>query len=100
MPTNGDAQRKIRFDGTINLGHILTFVGVLCAGFAAWATMDKRVVVLEEARLVQTQIDRRQDEDRADIRRLMREDIKDLSNKVDRLLDRGGPPGSYKTPQH
>lgn len=80
-------ERRIRFDGTINLGHILTFLGFLVSAMVAWTTMDKRVVVLEEARVYQTSVDKRQDEDRSAIKQQVREDYKDISNKLDRVLD-------------
>lgn len=83
------AEKRIRFDGTINLGHILTFVGFMAAGISAWNLMDKRVVILEEARLVQVQTDKRQDEDRAEMKKAMREDVKELMRKIDMLLERG-----------
>ncbi len=39
--------RKIVFDGTINAGHVLTFMSLLAALAVGWSQMDKRVVVLE-----------------------------------------------------
>jgi hypothetical protein len=48
------------------------------------------VTVLEEARLVQKQIDQRQDDDRADIKRTVREDMKEIIRKVDILVERRG----------
>ena len=42
--------RRPRFDGTINLGHILTFVGFMAAGFSAYSTLDKRISVEEVER--------------------------------------------------
>ena len=46
------ARRGVKFDGTINLGHISSALAVLITGVMAWNGMDKRVLVLEEARLV------------------------------------------------
>lgn len=46
----GVDNKPFRFDNTINLGHLLTFVGFLVTIFAAWTMLDKRVVVLEESR--------------------------------------------------
>lgn len=89
MPTpNPTPDRRVRFDGTVNLGHILTFAGVIASGAVAWSTMDKRVVILEEARTYQVVVDRKQDEERAGLKMQMREDYKDISNKLDRVLDR------------
>lgn len=79
---------RVRFDNTINLGHILTCVGFIASAAVAWSTMDKRVVVLEEARVYQAVIDKRQDDDRATLKVQVREDYRDISNKLDRVLDR------------
>lgn len=83
-----EPQKKIRFDGTINLGHIITVASFVGAGAVGWNAMDKRVTVLEEARMVQRQIDQRQDDDRADIKRTVREDMKEIIRKVDILVER------------
>jgi hypothetical protein len=82
-------EKRIRFDGTINLGHIITFLGFLGSGAVAWNAMDKRVVVLEEARVVQVLTDRRQDEDRADLRKEAKENSREINGKLDRLIERG-----------
>lgn len=89
MPNTTSPEKKIRFDGTINLGHILTFIGFLGSGAVAWNAMDKRVVVLEEARVVQALTDRRQDEDRVEMRKQSKEDSKEINAKLDRLIERG-----------
>lgn len=91
MPTPQEPQRKVRFDGTINLGHIITVITFIGAGTAAWNSMDKRVAVLEEARIVQKQIDARQDEDRAEMKRTVREDLREIVRKVDILVERRAP---------
>lgn len=82
------SERKIRFDATVNLGHILTFIGFIGTGAIAWSTMDKRVVVLEEARVTQQQIDRKQEEAISEQRRTVREDLKEISQKLDRLIEK------------
>lgn len=76
----------MRFDPTINLGHVLTFAGFMVTGFAAYGVVDKRVAVLEEARVSQVQIDRRQDDVTAEQKRTNREDFRDINSKLDRLL--------------
>jgi precorrin isomerase len=83
-----DPQRRIRFDGTINLGHVLTMVTFIAAGAVGWNAMDKRITVLEEARMVQQQIDKRQDEDRGEMKKTVREDMKEIIRKVDILVER------------
>lgn len=80
--------RKVRFDATINLGHIITFVGFLLAGFGAWSTLDKRIVVLEEGRNTQVQIDRNQDARVGDAVIQIKEVLTRLDRQVERLNDR------------
>ena len=56
------AGRGLHFDPTINAGHVLTFVGLSVALFAAWTNLDKRVVVLEERNSYQKLRDDTQDQ--------------------------------------
>jgi hypothetical protein len=77
-------RRKPVFDPTINLGHILTFLGFMVMIFTTWTTLDKRVVILEEARKAQEVQDRMQDQ-RANEART---EIRDTLNKVERALER------------
>ncbi|MFZ6813548.1 hypothetical protein ACO0K3_03705 [Undibacterium sp. Rencai35W] len=91
MPNNAmpdQSEKRIKFDATVNLGHLLTFAGFLVTGAAMWQNMDKRVVVLEEARVSQQQIDRRQEESINENKRTVREDLKEISSKLDRLIER------------
>lgn len=78
----------VKFDMTINLGHILTFVGFVFTGFAIHTSLDKRVVVLEEARTTQAQLDRHQDIVMGQHMNQIRESLQDLKNGVQRLNDR------------
>ncbi len=80
--------KKIRFDATINLGHVLTFFGFIATGLGMWQAMDKRVVVLEESRVVQAATDRRQGAELSDNKKTVREDLKEISAKLDRLIER------------
>lgn len=93
--TSSKANQGITFDKTINLGHVLTFLGFLMTGMIAWSTLDKRVVVLEEGRKAQTEIDRHQDEvTRAQMEaiRASLQDIKRTVEKVDDRLRQGARP--------
>lgn len=80
--------KGVKFDATINLGHILTFAGFLVTIASFWQSLDKRVVVLEEARTVQRGTDTRQDVDLNDSKKAVREDLKEISAKLDRLIER------------
>jgi len=85
-------EKKLNFDPTINLGHLLTFVGFIVTIIIGWSTLDKRVVILEESRKAQASIDAaqdaRSDEKFSDIKEALR-DIKQTAEKInDRLENR------------
>lgn len=85
---------RLTFDPTINAGHLLTFAGFLVTGFAAYATLDKRVTVLEQrtvaAEVRITEQDSRTSSTLAEIKR----DVRDTSiavNQLARELSKGKP---------
>ena len=88
IPQAENKERRIRFDPTVNLGHIITFVGFLIAIFTAWTTLDKRVVVLEEGRKAQESIDRQQDQREREARSEIRESLQEIKRGMDRLYDK------------
>lgn len=83
-----DTHNKIRFDPTVNFGHLLTFVGFMVTGSLAWMTMNTRVTVLEEARRSQMRVDARQDASIESNQKVVREDLNMISQKLDRLIER------------
>lgn len=78
-----EQKRGLRFDPTINAGHLLTFAGFILAGFVGWTTLDKRVVVLEEQRKAQEVRDIGQDARSAD----KFTEIKDTMNEIKRAVE-------------
>ena len=80
----------VKFDATINLGHVLTFIGFVIAGFTAWSTLDKRLTVIEERALFQTQIDKAQDMKLAESMTQIKEALADIKTNINRLSDRRG----------
>ena len=78
----------IRFDKTINLGHILTFVGFIGVGMVTWSTLDKRVVVLEESRKAQDLRDSGQDQRATDQFGAIKETLVEIKQNVIALRDR------------
>ena len=80
--------KKVTFDPTINLGHVLTFISLVIAGFVAWSALNTRVAVLEEARTQQAARDSGQDA-------LIRERIAEVLaaiNRVDARVERAVAP--------
>mgnify|MGYP001316347918 FL=1 len=77
----------VKFDATINLGHILTFVGFVIAGFTAWSTLDKRLTVIEERATFQSQIDRAQDAKLVESMTQIKESLSDIKADINRITD-------------
>lgn len=74
---------KPRFDATINLGHILTFIGFLVTISVSWQTLDKRVALLERSAEFQRGVDREQDERLKFELALMRQALTRIEDKLD-----------------
>lgn len=75
----------VRYDPTVNLGHILTFVGFIVTGAGAYALLDKRVGVLEErSNAAIVQATDRQIEQKESLREI-KSDIKDLQRSVNEI---------------
>lgn len=72
-----------RFDPTVNLGHILTFIGFMATGFGVYSHFDKRLSVVEVKTEIQAQ---RSTEYEARIKESLQEiksDVKDMKRSVD-----------------
>jgi hypothetical protein len=81
-------KRLVKFDSTINLGHLLTFVGFVLTGFGAWSSIDRRLTVLEESRRVQAQIDANQDERLSQSMGQIKESLSDIRRNLEKVSDR------------
>jgi hypothetical protein len=75
----------VKFDPTINLGHILTFASMVAAMMASYSLLDKRVGVLEErSNAAIAQATDRQVEQKESLREI-KSDIKDLQRSVNEI---------------
>ena len=77
-----------RFDRTFNAGHLLTFVGFLLTMALGWSALDKRVVVLEEQRRAQAQLDNHQDSTQRASIDAVRESLREIKEGIVKLNDR------------
>jgi TolA-binding protein len=83
-----ERDRKVRFDPTINLGHLLTFIGFIMAGFGAWSTLDARLVRLEEGRRTQEMVDRAQDARYDQGIRQVQQQLEKMDRHIEHLVNR------------
>jgi hypothetical protein len=81
---------RIRFDKTITLGNLIS-MGMFCMAIVVgWSSMDKRVLVLEEARTAQRERDATQDSTLKEGQQSVKEALADLRRSVEKLADRVG----------
>lgn len=83
-----NTDNKVRIDKTINLGHMISLFGFVLLMIANWSMMDKRVVVLEEARIAQKERDITRDQSSREKFQEVREAIVDLKNSVEKVADK------------
>lgn len=78
-------KKRINFDPTINLGHILTAIAFLSSGFVAYNNLDKRIS-LQEQSTVAAQI-QRNEKDAAFKETLtdMKSDVRELGRAINDL---------------
>ena len=81
---------RFHFDNTINLGHVLTMISMVAAVSISWSLLDKRVVVLEEARMAQRDRDMTQDMSSKERLQEVRDALNDLRRSVEKVADRVG----------
>ena len=81
------SEKRWHIDKTINLAHMLTTMGLIAALFAWGGDVDKRIALLEDNRVVQKAIDMQQDEQAREAVLLLREELRDVGHKLDRLSE-------------
>lgn len=85
-------RKRLTFDPTINAGHLLTFVSLMGALAIGWNTLDKRVVVLEEAKVYQRERDQAQDNSITEKLGDIKETLREVKRGVDDLKQRSAKP--------
>jgi hypothetical protein len=83
-------ENRVKFDKTINLGHVLTAFSFLMVALAQWSIMDKRVVILEEFRLSQREKDSVQDAQSKEKFQEIKDALGDLRRSVEKVADKVG----------
>lgn len=77
------SSRGMKFDPTVNLGHVLTFLGFMTTIAAAWINLDKRVTIVETTQRHQLNIDAAQDLRLRDELALIRASQERMEGKLD-----------------
>lgn len=81
-------ERKIRFDGTINAGHLLLALGFFVSGFAVYTSIETRLTVLERTDVEIKQSVEREITHTRSIENEIKQALRDVVAKLDRLIER------------
>lgn len=81
-------RRRVRFDPTINLGHVLTFLGFLATGMAAYSDLKERIAV-QAVRIQAAEMEAAAEKIRnRDSLREIKDDLKEIRRGVEDLAKR------------
>lgn len=87
MSNPNQPSNKIVFDKTINLGHILTFLGFMAAMATLYMNVNTRLTMLEQSALYQVKRDEAQDLAIRDGKNEIRESLKEIYTALNKLAD-------------
>ena len=76
-------RRRVVFDPTINLGHVLTFIGFISTGVLAYQNLDRRQTVQETRFQIAQEHQREQDTRLKEALSELRADVKELRKTVE-----------------
>lgn len=87
-PTSNQQENRFRFEKSINLGNMISIILCIGAIMASWNMVDKRILVLEEARTAQRERDVSQDASAKESFLLVKEALSDLRHAVEKVSDK------------
>lgn len=87
-PPADEAETGWHLDKKVPISLIIAILAQMAGGLWFASKLDARLERLEAARVEQHDRDERQDRSSADAVGLLRSDIRDVANKLDRLIER------------
>lgn len=83
------AQRGgIRLDMTVNISHVMSLLAFMVSLMLTWNTLDKRVLVLEEAKKSQATLDAAQDQRSTEKFGEVRETLTEIKRGIEKVNDK------------
>jgi hypothetical protein len=79
---------RVRFDPTINLGHILTFAGFVIGAVGMYTTLDRRITTLEVHDNIQAVETTKQELRTNSSLNEIKEEVREVRRGVERLQER------------
>ena len=84
-------EQQWRIKKEISLGDLIAFTTAAFAVVYAYFTLDTRVKLVEQTLVVVSTDQRRQDDERTQIRQEVKIELRELNNKIDRILFKDRP---------
>lgn len=72
----------------VSVGDLVAFVSAGIAVAYSWSTLNTRIAVLEQVNITQARIDVRQDEDMNRLKADVKDELRAVNDKLDKLLYR------------
>lgn len=85
---NKQERRQWHLDKTFSVSHLISTIAAIATLIVMGSKFDTRVTLLEQQMTQQNIDQRRQDSEATELRKGIKEDLRDLSSKVDRLIER------------
>lgn len=77
-----------RLDKTISITHLIMIIPLAVSMVAGYFTLTNRLSLTEQAIVVIVEKINRQDKDLGDYKNSVREDLKEINHKLDRIIER------------
>lgn len=76
------------FKKEVSIADVIAFVSSMSFVVVAWATLDKRITLLEAAQIEQHRTDIRQDQEAIKLGGEIKQELQRLNDKLDRVIER------------
>lgn len=87
-PLDRRVTQNWHLEKTVSISHIFTTIAAISAIFILGSKFDTRLALSEQAFVTQHSIDARQDSDALASREIVRQQLRDINAKLDRLIER------------
>lgn len=78
----------VRIDTTVSLSHLMSLLAFMVSLMLTWNTLDKRVLVLEEAKKSQATLDAAQDQRSSEKFSEVRETLTEIKRGIEKVNDK------------
>lgn len=82
-------RRRWHLDRSVSIGHLITTLTIAASIFIWAMKMETRISLLEQSAVRQVEIDRRQDDTQKESVTVMRDQLRDINSKLDRIIEKG-----------